>query len=149
MKKVKLTGKMVNSSSKNYYTLVVRENDQWNVQFGDFNKEVVNDEMDDSYGEYKKKDLKVICTAESQEQIDTEVRNLNLAIENDKEACRDELRNELKDAIHSYQEYDSKISKLAKKLPMNCYEEISNLLYHDKRNRVFEEAQDGINRLEL
>ena len=42
------------SSSRNYYTLVVRENDQWNVQFGDFNKEVVNDEMDCSYGEYKR-----------------------------------------------------------------------------------------------
>ena len=67
------------SSSKNYYTLVVRENDQWSPQFGDFNKEVVNDEMDDSYGEYKKKDLRVICTSESQEQIDTEVRNLNLS----------------------------------------------------------------------
>jgi hypothetical protein len=137
------------SSSRNYYTLVVRENDQWLVQFGDFNKEVVNDEMDDSYGDYKKKDLKVICTAESQEQIDTEVRNLNLAIESDKEAYRNELRDELKDAFNAYNQYSEKIRKLSKKLPQNCYESLSSLLYYDKSNRVREEALDGINRLKL
>ena len=137
------------SSSKNYYTLVVRENDQWNVQFGDFNKEVVNDEMDATYGEYKKKDLKVICTAESQEQIDTEVRNLNLAIESDKESYRNELRDELKEAITAYSQYSSKVRKLSEKLPQNCYESLSSLLYYDKSNRVFEEARDGINRLKL
>ena len=137
------------SSSRNYYTLVVRENDQWNVQFGDFNKEVVNDEMDDSYGDYKKKDLKVICTAESQEQINTEVRNLNLAIESDKEAYRNELRDELKDAVKAYNQYNKKVRKLSEKLPQNCYESLSSLLYYDKSNRVFEEALDGINRLKL
>ena len=137
------------SSSRNYYTLVVREDDQWLVQFGDFNKEVVNDEMDDSYGDYKKKDLKIICTAESQEQIDTEVRNLNLAIESDKEAYRNELRDELKDAVKAYNQYSKKVRKLSEKLPQNCYESLSSLLYYDKSNRVFEEALDGINRLKL
>ena len=143
------------SSSRNYYTLVVREDDQygeddkWLVQFGDFNKEVVEDEMDDSYGDYKKKDLKIICTAESQEQIDTEVRNLNLAIESDKEAYRNELRDELKDAVKAYNQYSKKVRKLSEKLPQNCYESLSSLLYYDKSNRVFEEALDGINRLKL
>jgi hypothetical protein len=137
------------SSSKNYYTLVVRENDQWNVQFGDFNKEVVNDEMDATYGEYKKKDLKVICTAESQEQIDTEVRNLNLAIENDKEAYRDELREELKEARNAYSQYSSKIGKLGKKLPMNCYKAIRTHLRFDRFDQLLAEANDGINRLKL
>ena len=143
------------SSSRNYYTLVVREDDQygeddkWLVKFGDFNKEVVEDEMDDSYGDYKKKNLKIICTAESQEQIDTEVRNLNLAIESDKEAYRNELRDELKDAVKAYNQYSKKVRKLSEKLPQNCYESLSSLLYYDKSNRVFEEALDGINRLKL
>ena len=87
MKKVKLTGKMVNSSSRNYYTLVVRhwsnlmDSYQWYVEFGDFDKEVVSEEMEYSFLDqgFKKKDLRVICTAESQEQIDRELRNLNLS----------------------------------------------------------------------
>lgn len=137
------------SSSRNYYTLVVREDDQWNVQFGDFDKEVVNDEMDASYGEYKKKDLRVICTAESQEQIDTEVRNLNLEIESKKDAYRNELRDELKEAINAYEQYNKKVRKLSEKLPQNCYTSLSSYLYYDKSNQVFKEALDGINRLKL
>ena len=105
--------------------------------------------MDCSYGEYKKKDLKVICTAESQEQIDTEVRNLNLAIESDKEAYRNELRDELLEAKDAYDQYESKIGKLGRKLPMNCYKQILNHLRFDRFDRILTDANDGINRLKL
>ena len=143
------------SSSRNYYTLVVREDDQygeddkWLVQFGDFNKEVVEDEMDDSYGDYKKKNLKIICTAESQEQIDTEVRNLNLAIESDKEAQRDELRGELEKAIKDYRKYDIRIGKLSKKISMNRYEKVTSLRSHNQSGRIFAEIREGIDKVIL
>ena len=60
-----------------YHTLVVKFNrdDAWSVQFGDYDREVVADERDDSYGDAYR--TKIITTNDDQASINEEVRRLN------------------------------------------------------------------------
>ena len=67
-----------------YYTLLIKEETHqgfiWTQQFGDSDKETVQQELEDSWyypGEVKKKDAKIICTPEDQVVINTTVAKLN------------------------------------------------------------------------
>ena len=66
-------------STKNYtrpyYTLAVKEDGQWKPEFGDFDKEVVKDEMEDCADEWC--DMKIIKSGVDQAAIDAEIAKLN------------------------------------------------------------------------
>lgn len=57
-----------------YYSLVVKENGVFALQFGDYNKQVVIDEREDSYEGCK---TKIICTKPDQASIDAAIKELN------------------------------------------------------------------------
>ena len=62
---------------KTYYVLLVKysSNDKWSDAFGDYDKEVVEDEAEDSYSdEYA---TEIIKTLDSQVLIDAEIARLN------------------------------------------------------------------------
>lgn len=59
---------------KKYYSLVTLENGLWAVQFGDYDKQVVKQEKQDSYHGTKSR---IITTEETQESIDKAVKLLN------------------------------------------------------------------------
>jgi hypothetical protein len=61
---------------KKYYSLVTLENGLWAVQFGDYDKQVVKQEKQDSYHGTKSR---IITTEETQESIDKAVKLLNEA----------------------------------------------------------------------
>lgn len=58
-----------------YYTLLTLEGSKWCIQFGDYEKDVVKDEQQDSYQGYK---CKIICTKDNQKAIEEAVHKLNL-----------------------------------------------------------------------
>lgn len=62
--------------SRKYYTLLVKYETKspWGIAFGDFNKDVVQQEREDSYSEFK---TKLIKTSANQASVDAEVRALN------------------------------------------------------------------------
>jgi hypothetical protein len=62
---------------KAYYTLLVKhtKSDPWSIQWGDYNRDVVAQEIDDSYcDEYR---TKIICTSDEQDDIELAVKLLN------------------------------------------------------------------------
>lgn len=63
--------------AKRYYTLLVRyeAGDAWKAAFGDYDRETVVDERDDSYADAAA--TKIIATAPDQASIDAEVAQLN------------------------------------------------------------------------
>lgn len=69
---------------RRYYTLLVKElTDEWQprwvIEFGDYDRETVEDELQtvmDSY-DRKRRDLKIIATSDKQEDIDAKVAELN------------------------------------------------------------------------
>lgn len=62
---------------KKYYTIAIRESGQWGAQFGDCDKDVVIQEIEDSFSDYPKADRKIICTADSQDAIEAAIAKLN------------------------------------------------------------------------
>lgn len=62
---------------KKYYTIAIREFDQWGAQFGDYDKDVVIQEIENCFSDYPKADRKIICTADSQAAIETAIAKLN------------------------------------------------------------------------
>jgi translation initiation factor IF-2 len=63
-----------------YYSLISREDDnRWYIQFGDYERNVVKDELNDYVDSmrYKKKDLKIIVSADDQDSINAAVSSLN------------------------------------------------------------------------
>jgi len=68
---------MKNTSSKTYYTLAVRAEDQWWPEFGDYDLKTVDEEMDCLSDDYKRKDLKIIATLDDQQSIDSKIAELN------------------------------------------------------------------------
>jgi hypothetical protein len=66
-----------------YYTLICREDGKWSPQFGDYDKSVVRDELDDyanSFGSshYARKDIMIIATDDDmQATIDAAIAKLN------------------------------------------------------------------------
>lgn len=68
-----------------YYSLLVREDGFWSIQFGDYDRAVVEQEREDTYlrqdsgdtERYRAKDIKIIATGASQAHINAEVNRLN------------------------------------------------------------------------
>lgn len=67
--------------AKKYYTGLTRDDGVWSPQFGDYDRQVVEDEMEDSFiachAPYAKRDLKIIVTGDAQADIDAAVAKLN------------------------------------------------------------------------
>ncbi|CAG23302.1 hypothetical protein [Photobacterium profundum] len=62
---------------KNYYSLLTFNNVTWSVQFGDYDKDVVRQEIIDSYSHYKKKNVIIIKSKDDRYSVDEEVAKLN------------------------------------------------------------------------
>jgi hypothetical protein len=65
-------------NKKPFYSLLVKfeKGQPWSVQFGDYDRETVEDEAEDSYSDTFK--TRIICTGPSQVEIDAKVFSLNL-----------------------------------------------------------------------
>ena len=59
-----------------YFTLAVRENDHWYIAFGDYERDVVLDEMEE-YWHLERFDKKVIKTDGNQLSIENAIADLN------------------------------------------------------------------------
>lgn len=67
-------------SNRKYYTLVAFDklNQKWFIEFGDYDKTVVIFELEDYKDRgYRAKDLKIITSGETQEEINLAVNELN------------------------------------------------------------------------
>jgi len=65
-------------SARRYHSLLIRENGTWGIHFGDFDKEVVQQELVDLRdGGTKGKDLFIVTTGPLQADIDAKVASLN------------------------------------------------------------------------
>lgn len=64
-------------SNKSYYTLLMFVDGKWFIHFGDYEKEVVEDELADFKDSAPKAKLKIIRTGDSQAAIDAKVAELN------------------------------------------------------------------------
>ena len=75
---------MAYGKARTYYTLLVRDNAMrsdapWEVAFGDYDRDVVDDERDgyaDS-GAYRVRDMQIIATGDMQQDVDARVAELN------------------------------------------------------------------------
>lgn len=63
--------------TKFYYTLLILEAGKWSIHFGDYDKEVVQDEMADVKDSEPKAKCKIIRTGDAQSAIDAAVNELN------------------------------------------------------------------------
>lgn len=64
--------------AKRYYTLAVREDGQWTAQFGDYDRETVQAELDDYVDhDYRKRDLRIVQSNDDQASIMNAVARLN------------------------------------------------------------------------
>lgn len=65
--------------SRKYFTLACRENDaRWYPQFGDYARGTVVQEKQDTYAtEYRGKDMKIIVSGDTKEEIDRALECLN------------------------------------------------------------------------
>ena len=66
--------------ARDYYTLLTREHTfegKWAIQFGDYEKAVVEQERKDSYGGYAVRNTKIIKTDDNQASIQEWVDILN------------------------------------------------------------------------
>ena len=67
--------------ARKYYTLCTREDGVWAPQFGDYSREVVEQERDDyrdsSHQTYKARDLRIITSGDKQADINAAVAKLN------------------------------------------------------------------------
>jgi hypothetical protein len=64
---------------KRYFTLAVRDDGRWAPQFGDYDRSVVADELNDYVDshDYRRKDLRILTTTDAQAAIDAAVAALN------------------------------------------------------------------------
>ena len=60
--------------AKKYYTVAFYDQGQWHVDFGDYDKEVVKQEIEDSYSEYK---TKIIVTTKGHDELMQKLAELN------------------------------------------------------------------------
>lgn len=67
------------AKSKSYYSLLTAHDDDgvWHVQFGDYDRDVVKNELEDEWKGVPKVKTKIICTGDSQAEIDAAVAKLN------------------------------------------------------------------------
>lgn len=66
-------------ASRDYYTLLIREDGRWTIQFGDYDRDVVEQEAEDSYGDTRKRDRKIIRTSVRRADVEAHVAMLNEA----------------------------------------------------------------------
>lgn len=59
---------------KKYYTIAFLYNGEWNADFGDHDKEVVKQEIEDSYSDFK---TKIIVTTKGHEELMSKLAELN------------------------------------------------------------------------
>lgn len=62
---------------KRYYTLCVKEGGVWSPQFGDYEKAVVEQELEDQLANYHRKNLRIVTSAPYQVDINDAVAFLN------------------------------------------------------------------------
>jgi len=68
--------------ARRYHTLLTRTDGRWGIEFGDWDREVVVEEMLDSYAaDFKAKDRKIIATSGKQADINAAVAALNIKAE--------------------------------------------------------------------
>lgn len=60
-----------------YFSLLTRDEGQWSQQFGDYDRQCVQAELDDMRRDYKLADLKIIKTGARQVDINEAVARLN------------------------------------------------------------------------
>lgn len=68
------------AKSKVYWSLLVKYQGVWSVQFGDYDKTVVRDERFDNYAD---DDCMIVGTSDKQADIEKYVYNLNNGIPNE------------------------------------------------------------------
>lgn len=59
---------------KKYFTIAFFEDGRWNADFGDYDKEVVKQEIEDSYSDYK---TKIITTTKGHTELMAKINKLN------------------------------------------------------------------------
>lgn len=66
---------------RTYFILVVRWGDGvWRMEFGDYNRDIVEDERDDVYAhDHKKKNVKILQVEDTNDAITTALSDLNKA----------------------------------------------------------------------
>jgi hypothetical protein len=63
---------------KAYYTLAVRRDGRWEVDFGDYDRAVVESEREDTLSHFVySKDMKIVKSADDQASINLAVAKLN------------------------------------------------------------------------
>ena len=68
-------------TTKRYFTLCIFDGDKWYPAFGDYELEVVAQELDerlDSDDAIKRSDTRIVCTTDEQDSIDYSVARLNV-----------------------------------------------------------------------
>lgn len=65
------------TKTKSYYSLLILEAGKWSIHFGDYDREVVEDEQADVKDSQPKVKTKIISTGDSQAAIDAKVAELN------------------------------------------------------------------------
>jgi len=63
-----------------YHTLISRQDGQWAIEFGDYSRRTVQDELEDMVGGYmdiKRSNLRIITTSDDQASIEAAVAELN------------------------------------------------------------------------
>jgi hypothetical protein len=63
--------------ARKYYTLCIRFDGKWSPEFGDYSREVVQEEMETE--SYLRKNMRIITTGARQSDITTAVASLNSA----------------------------------------------------------------------
>lgn len=59
---------------KKYYNIAFLHNGKWNADFGDHDKEVVKQEIEDSYNDFK---CKIIVTTKGHKELMSKIAELN------------------------------------------------------------------------
>lgn len=59
---------------KKYFTIAFFDNGRWYIDFGDYDKETVKQEIDDSYSDYK---TKIITTTKGHTELMAKLNKLN------------------------------------------------------------------------
>lgn len=78
--------------SRKYFSLLQRIDDQWTIQFGDYDRSIVEAERDDyRHGSQsiKARDLKIISSGGTQAAINAAVAKLNASSAPTSEQCKD------------------------------------------------------------
>ena len=64
-----------------YYVLAIRESGRWSIAFGDYDRDCVEQERDDSYcndySNFRKSDCKILKVGPAQSAIEAAVAKLN------------------------------------------------------------------------